>query len=120
MRRNLFYIVIGMIAVGIILLNTNNTVKYLTCEDPNNYVYTIDEISNDELVITFDSPTSAETFGDYVYHVKNGILYIGVKYTLNPLSNDGTSRYTATIEFVDEINEIVLKGGNFEKVIYPE
>lgn len=120
MSRNLLYVVIGIIAVGIILLNTNNTVKYLTCEDPSDYTYVIESINSDELEITFETSNSTETFSDYVYHIDNGILYIGVKYSLNPLSNDENSRYTTTIELTEVVNEIILKGASNQLVIYPE
>ena len=120
MRRGAFFVLVAIIAVGIILLNTVNGIKYLTCEDPNNYVYEIVEVTDEEVTIIVDTTSSAETFSEYVYHVEEQTLFIGVKYTMNPLNDNPTSRYTITIELDNEIDTIVLKGANEQKVIYPE
>jgi hypothetical protein len=120
MRKSLFFIVIAIVSIGVIVLNTNNTVKYLVCEDPNNYISIIDEVNNDSVVITVDTTSSAETFSDYVYHIEEGTLFIGVKYALNPLNDDATGRYTITIDTDTEIDTIILKGANEEEIIYPE
>ncbi|AIO18067.1 hypothetical protein KQ51_00164 [Candidatus Izimaplasma bacterium HR1] len=120
MRRGAFYVLMAIVAIGIILLNTIDSIKYLTCEDPNNYIYEINEITETSITITVDTTSSAETFSDYVYHINEDTLYIGVKYTMNPLNDNPTSRYTFTIEIEDEIDKIILKGGTEEKVIFPE
>ncbi len=120
MRKSLFYIVVGIIAVGIIVLNTNSTVKYLTCEDPDNYGYTINEVTEDEVEIYVTTFSSADTYSDFKYHIEDGTLYLGVKFVLNPLNSSPEGSYTITIELDEEITSIVLKGSNNEKVIYPE
>lgn len=119
MRRNLFYIVIALISIGIIALNSMDSVKYLLCEIPDNYVYTDLEVTNESVTITFDSPTSDQVFSDYEYHIEDDTLYIGVKYSMALIGNSSSSRKTVTIETDEDITTIILKGGSEEEVIYP-
>lgn len=119
MRRGLFYIVIGIISVGIILLNTSNTLKYLTCEDPNNYIYDNLVVEDKTMTITFDVTTSSESFSEYEYHIKDNTLYIGVKYKMIVLG-EISSRETVTLDVNQTIEKVVLKGANTERIIYPE
>ena len=120
MRRGLFYIVVAIIAIGIIALNTIDSVKYLTCEDPENYNYTINEVSNNSVEIDISLNSTNETYSDFVYHINDSTLYIGVKFTMNPLNDDADGSYTIQIDIDEEITSIVLKGASKEKVIYPE
>lgn len=120
MRKNLFFVIIAIISIGIIVLNTNNTVKYLTCEDPSNYTYTVNSLTEDEVNITVTTVSSSETFSDYLFHFEEGTLYIGVKFALNPLSDSPNGTFTMNIELDEEISKIVLTGSNNEIQIHPE
>jgi len=112
--------VIGIIAVGIIALNTVDSVKYLTCEDPENYSYIINEITTESVEIDIQLDSTSETDSDFVYHISDSTLYIGVKFTMNPLNDDADGSYTIQIDVEEEFSSIVLKGASKEKVIYPE
>ena len=119
MRKNLFFVLIAIISIGIITLNTSNTLKYLMCENPANYIYTDLVVEEDSVTITFDSPTSNEVFSDYEYHIEDNTLYIGVRYSMVIIGNESSSRKTVTIELDEEVDKIVLKGNNEEVIIYP-
>lgn len=120
MRKGAFYILIAIISIAIIALNTVDSVKYLTCEDPDNYSVTIDEMTDDEITVTIQKITQDETYSDNVYHIEDGVLYIGVKFTMNPLNDNPDATHTITIELEEAIHTIIAKGGIEEKTIYPE
>jgi len=120
MRKGFFYIFIALISVGVILLNTVDSVKYLTCEEPENVDIEVMSISNDEIVFEITKDTDNETFSDYVYHIEGKTLYIGVKYTLNPLNDDPISSFTVELDTTELIEVIIIKGGMDEVQVYPE
>jgi len=120
MRKGLFYILIALISVGVILLNTVDSVKYLTCEDPSKVEVVVTSITADEIVFNITKDTDSETFSDYVYHIENGTLYIGVKYALNPLNDSPNNSFTIELETPELIEVIIIKGGMEEVQVYPE
>lgn len=119
MRKGLFYIVIAILSIGIIVFSTNNDLKYLICENPDNYLYTLDLVSQEEVTITVDTINNNDTFSEYVYHFEGSTLYIGVKFAMNPVNDNATSKHTFTIPLNDTIQKIILSGANNDKVIYP-
>ena len=120
MRKSLFFILIAIVSVGIIMLNTSNALKYLICEDPSNLKVEVTAISDTEITIEITKDTHNETFSEFVYHIKDGTLYVGAKYALNPLSDDDTYTYTETIQLNEPIDRVVVKGGVEEIEVYPE
>ena len=120
MRKSLFYIFIALISIGVILLNTVDSVKYLTCEDPNNVDIVVTSITESKIVFEVTKDTDNETFSNYVYHIEDGTLYIGVKYALNPLNDSPNNSYTVELETTELIEIIIIKGGMEEVQVYPE
>lgn len=120
MNKGLFFIFIALISVGIIALNTIDSVKYLTCEDPSKVTVEVKSITEDEIIFDITKDTDNETFTDYVYHIEDNTLYIGVKYALNPLNNSPNNSFTIELETTELIEFIVIKGGMEEVQVYPE
>ena len=117
MKRAPFFFIVVLVSIGIILLNSLNSLKYLTCEDPNNIVVTIDELTETEITLTITTLSSAETFSDYVYHIEDNTLYVGAKFALNLFTDSPRGSYTFTIETTEQIETVILKGGMEETSI---
>lgn len=120
MRKGAFYVLIAIISIGIIALNTVDSMKYLTCEDPNNYTITVDEKTNESITLTIEKIKQNETYSDTVYHMEDGVLYIGVRFTMNPLNKEPDSSHTITFELTEEIHTIIAVGGVEEVEVYNE
>lgn len=120
MRKGLIYIVLGLISVGIIALSTVDSVKYLTCEEPDKILVEITSISDTEITLVITKDTNSESFSSFVYHIEDNILYVGAKYTMNPLNNEPTAVYTETLELTAPLESVIVKGGMIEEQIYPE
>ncbi len=119
MRKGLFYILIALISIGIILLNTVDSIKYLTCEDPANYTIIVEEVKETEIELTITTFSSGETFSSYEYHIDGDTLYVGAKFALNPLTDNATGTHTFTIDTEERINVIYAKGGTEEVKVFP-
>lgn len=119
MRKGLFYVFIALLAIGIILLNTVDGLKYLTCENPDNYIVVVNDVGDYEVDITLMTTSSAESFSSYEYHIDGDTLYIGAKFTMNPLNSNPNGSYNVILETDERINFIIAKGGSEETQVYP-
>ncbi len=120
MKRAIGFGLFALIIVGtFLLLNRVDDLKYYNCSNIDDVYATVIIENDEEIVINFSTLTEKDSYDQTKYHFKDGVLYVGVQFSLHPLEDDIVRNHNETITLEEAITKVILKGPNQERQIYP-
>ena len=120
MKRAIGFGIFALIIVGtFLLLNRMDDLKYYNCSNVEDVYATVISQNDEEILIYFSTLTEKDSYDQTKYHFKDGILYVGVQFSLHPLEDDIVKNHSETITLDEPITKVILKGPNQERQIFP-
>ncbi len=114
-------IVIGIIILILVFFMTYGwrLFGFTFCTGPSHVVVVVEEITDDEVILKFDTTYSDLDFKGATYRIKDRVLYVGAVYGVKWIGKP-SSYGELTVPIDENIEKIIIKGGTQEYEIYTQ